>query len=313
MGCECAMNGVEALQKGVLRKIYLIIERCMSVIPDELYLKITYRVRVHEKLNLSPPVTFNEKLQWLKLHDRNPQYTNMVDKYEVKKIVGELIGYEHVIPTLGVWDRFDDIDFDELPDKFVLKCTHDSGSVYICRDKGSIDEKKLRRTFNSALKRNYYWGGREWPYKNVPRRIIAEPYITSLGNMNSREYKITCFGGKLGFSTICTGIAHSKLSVRKNDHYDRDFNMLPFWSFYEHSENPITEKPEELDTIIEFAEKISRGIPYLRVDFYYTDGGIYFGEATFFTWGGFNKFVPKEWDRILGDMIVLPTKQKNCD
>ena len=299
------MNLIELLRKGFLRKAYLTVERCLSIIPDEIYLKGIYFVKLHKKLHLDPPVTFNEKLQWLKLHDRNPRYTSMVDKYEVKRIVGDLIGNEHIIPTIGVWDRFEDIDFDELPDKFVLKCTHDSGSVYICRDKKSMNKKKAAKRFKAALKRNYYWGGREWPYKNVPRRIIAEPYITSLGNHDSKEYKITCFNGKLGFSTICTGIAHSKLSARKNDHYDKDFNTLPFWSFYEHSENPVKEKPIELDQIIGFAERISKGIPYLRVDFYVAGEAIYFGETTFYTWSGFNKFVPKEWDEKLGDMINL--------
>jgi len=301
------MKLIEILQKGIVRKVYLVVERCASIIPDKVYLQIVYYIRLHKKLHLDPPITFNEKLQWLKLYDRNPRYTDMVDKAKIKEIVGELIGKEHIVPTIGVWDCFDDIDFEALPDKFVLKCTHDSGSVFICRDKSCIDKKKIRKQFTAALKRNYYWGGREWPYKNVRRRIIAEPYIPSLGNHDSREYKITCFNGKLGFSTICSGIAHSKLSVRKNDHYDKDFNMLPFWSFYEHSDNPIKEKPVELDQIVEFAEIISKGIPYLRVDFYVVDNVIYFGEATFYTWGGFNKFVPKEWDKLLGDKIVLPT------
>ncbi len=301
------MSIVEWLRKGMLRKCYLFVERCARIIPDETYLKAVYRIRLGKKLCIDPPSTLNEKGQSIKLNERNPKYTNMVDKYEVKKIVGDLIGEEHVIPTLGVWEKYEDIDFSALPNQFVLKCTHDSGSVVVCKDKNEFDFHKCRRKLNSAIRRNFYWAGREWPYKNIPPRIIAEPFIPSLGNENSREYKITCFNGKLGFSTICSGIAHSKLSVRKNDHYDKEFNSLPFWSFYEHSSNPIKEKPAELDEIIEFAEKIAQGTSYLRVDFYFADGIIYFGEATFFTWGGFNKFVPEEWDKILGDMLKLPT------
>ena len=287
------MNIVELLQKGIFRKVYLVAERIIILIPDSVYLKMVYRNRLGKKLNLKNPVTFNEKLQWLKINNRNPRYTYMVDKYAVKKIVSDKIGEEHVIPTLGIYERFEDIDFDKLPNAFVLKCTHDSGSVLICRDKKKLNKKAARKKFNSALKRSYYWGNREWPYKDVPRRIIAEPYIESLGNDDSIEYKITCFDGKLGFTTICTGKAHSKISERKNDFYDPDFKMLPFWSFYKHSDNPITEKPPILDTIIDYAEKIAEGIPYLRVDFYVLDDHIYFGEATFFTWGGFNKFVPE--------------------
>lgn len=300
------MNIIELLQEGLLRKFYLMAERCASVIPDKIYLKIVYYIRLRKKLKLTPPVTLNEKLQWLKLYDREPRYTNMVDKYAVKKLVADLIGEDHVIPVLGVWEHFDEIDFDELPDQFVLKCTHDSGSVIICRDKKIFDVKKARKKMESALKRNYFWGGREWPYKNVPRRIIAEPFIPSLGNEDSKEYKITCFNGRFGFTTICTGKAHDKLSVRKNDHYDAEFKPLPFWSYYEHSGHPVVEKPVELDEIIEYAVKIAKGIPYLRVDFYVINDQIYFGEATFFTWGGFNKFVPEEWDEKLGNMLDLP-------
>ncbi len=300
---------VEVLQKGIFRKIYLIAERCASIIPDSIYLRIIYRIRMGKKLNLKNPVTFNEKLQWLKIHNRKSVYTDMVDKYAVKNIVADKIGKEYVIPTLGVWDRFEDINFDELPEKFVLKCTHDSGSVLICKDKSKINYKKEKKKFKSALKRNYYWSGREWPYKNVHRRIIAEPYLDFLGKQDSVEYKITCFNGKLAFSTICTGKAHSKLNERKNDFYDRDFNLLPFWSFYKHSENPIKEKPEILYKMEDFAELFAKDIPYLRVDFYADGDKIYFGELTFFTWGGFNKFEPKEWDKKLGDKLKIQLKK----
>lgn len=305
------MNIIESFNKGILRECYLIVERMASIIPDAAYLKLVYRIRVGKKLNLKTPTSISEKLQWLKLYNRKAEYTKMVDKYEMKAIVAEKIGKEHVIPALGVWDSFDKIDFSELPEKFVLKCTHDSGSVIICTDRSKFDKKRARKKLESALKRNYFWGGREWPYKNVTPRIMAEPYIEGLGNPDSIEYKITCFDGKLGFSTICTGVAHSTLNVRKNDFYDKDFNMLPFWAFYKHSENPITEKPDVLDEIIDYAEIIAEGVPYLRVDFYVLDGNVYFGEATFFTWSGFLKFEPKDedWDKKLGELLKLPEKK----
>ena len=212
---------------------------------------------------------------------------------------------------MGVWNKFDEIEFDKLPNQFVLKCTHDSGSYVICKDKNAFDKKKAKVKLEKSLKRNYFWGNREWPYKNVVPRIIAEPFIESLGKPESTEYKLTCFNGKVVFTTICTGIAHSKLNERKNDFYDRDFNMLPFWTYYKHSDNPIKEKPWFLDTMISYAEELGKDIPYVRVDFYLVDNKIYFGETTFFTWGGYLKMNPEEWDLKLGEMLELPNKSQN--
>lgn len=259
-----------------------------------------------KELNLENPTLFTEKLQWLKLHDRRPEYTKMVDKYEVRKYAAEKIGEEHLIPLLGVWDRFEDIDFDKLPDQFVLKCTHDSGGFYVCKDKKKMNVNAARRKLNRRLKRNYFWGGREWPYKNVKPRIIAEKYIDSLGKPESIEYKLTCFGGEVKFITVCRGIAHDELNKRKNDFYDRDFNFLPFVTTYYANSNIPNEKPKELDTIINICETMSAGIPTVRVDCYIIDGQVYFGEMTFFTWNGFIHFDPPEWDKTLGDWIVLP-------
>jgi len=278
------------------------------LLSDRRFIELFWELKTGGTLDLQHPVTFNEKVNWLKLNDRNPLYTKLVDKSEAKKYVASVLGGEYIIPTLGIWDNFEHIDFSSLPsDGFVLKCTHDSGSVEIIRDKSRMDIRNLRKKFHKSLSENYYWKYREWPYKNVPARIIAEPYIETLGNETSIEYKITCFDGKLGFSTICTGKAHKKLSERKNDFYDADFNMLPFWVYYEHSANPITDKPACLDEIVKYAEKMSEGIPYLRVDFYVNDDQILFGENTFYTWGGFLKFEPKEWDAKLGSMLMLPS------
>lgn len=302
------MHILDRIQGGWFRELVLGLEKVSTIVPDAMYLKIMYRIRVGKKLNLKNPTTISEKLQWLKLYNRQDIYTRMVDKYEVKQWVADKIGSEHVIPTIGVWDNFDDIPFDEFPEQFVLKCTHDSGSVIICKDKSTFDVDAARKRMKIALKRNGYWKNREWPYKNVRPRLIAEPYLKSLANPDSKEYKITCFDGKLGFGTICSGPAHRKLSERKNDFYDPDFKSLPFWSFYEHSDNPITEKPAHYDEMVKYAEILSEGIPYLRVDFYLMDDVVYFGENTFFTWGGFLKFEPAEWDEKLGEMLKLPVK-----
>lgn len=285
-------------------------ESIKRITPDKLYLKIQYFNLFGKKLNLRDPQNFNEKLQWLKLYNRQPQYTDMVDKTKVKQIVSKIIGEEHIIPTLGVYDRFDDIPFDELPENFVLKCTHDSGSICVCKDRESFDIEEARKKINSFLRENYFYSCREWPYKNVKPRIIVEPFYDSLGKPNSIEYKITCFNGHLGFSTICKGIAHDTYEARTNDHYDKDFNILPFYVYYKNSDNPIKEKPPELSLMEEYAEKISSGIPYLRVDFYCIDGQVYFGETTFYTWSGLCDFQPPEWNDKLGKMIELPKKRR---
>lgn len=277
--------------------------------PDEEYLKKMYKYTTGHELNLDDPQRFSEKLQWLKLYNRNPEYTKMVDKYEVKKYVADIIGEEYVLPALAVWDSVDEIDISGLPDQFVLKCTHDSGGFAICKDKKTFDLDKAKKKLSRSMKRNYYWSGREWPYKNVKPRILAEPFIDSLGKPDSVEYKITCADGKLCFGTICGGIAHVEFEKRSNDHYDENFQIMPWYAFYKPSKAPLTEKPKHYDEIIELAKKLSVGIPSVRVDFYVHEDHIYFGEMTFFTWGGFLVFVPDEWDLKLSKYITLPDKK----
>lgn len=271
---------------------------------DEEYIRKLWSLKMKTELDLSDPKTLCEKLQWLKIHDHNPEYTRLADKYEVKRIVGEKIGEEHVIPLLGVWDDFDSIDIDALPDSFVLKTTHDSGGLLVCRDKSRFDRESARRHFKKALKRNFYWSGREWPYKNIKPRIIAEKFIPTLGNPDSFEYKLTCMNGKVVFSTVCRGIAHSDLSLRTNDHFDRNNEPMPWYAYYKHSKEPVS-LPPQIDEMISCAETLGAGIPYVRVDFYIVDGTVYFGEMTFYTWGGFMEIVPEGWDLKLGDMLDL--------
>lgn len=275
---------------------------------DEEYLKKKYKIFMGEELNLDNPKLFTEKIQWLKLYNRNPEYTTIVDKHTVKEWVSEKIGSKYIVPEYGVWDRAEDIDYSKLPDEFVLKVTHDSGGFVVCTNKNKIDKKKIESKLNKSLKQNYYYSGREWAYRDVKPRIIAEKYIPSLGKKDSVEYKLTCFDGKVGLITICTGIPHSSFSVRFNDNYDRDFNYLPFYAYY-HNTHPI-EKPREMDEIIRLSEILSKDIPQVRVDWYVDNGNIYFGEMTFYTWGGIIKFSPDEWNKKLGDMIDLSKVKK---
>ena len=275
-------------------------------IPDYIYLKMLYKHRTGKKLNLKKPTTYNEKLQWLKLYDRKPEYTRMVDKYEAKKYVADKIGKEYIIPTLGVWDSFDDIDFNQLPNQFVLKCTHDSGGLVIVQDKESFDIDLARNKIEKSLKSNYYLRGREWPYKNVKPRIIAEKYMKEESNHELMDYKFMCFNGKVKCTFVCSErFANSGLKVT---FFDRDWNVMPFERHYPKSSKTIS-KPQNYEKMICLAEQLSKNIPFVRVDFYEVLGEIYFGELTFFPGNGLEEFYPEKWDAILGDWIKLPNKQ----
>lgn len=276
---------------------------------DEEYIRKRYMKLCGERINLDNPQSFNEKLNWLKLYDRRPEYTQMVDKYQVKKFVSERVGEEYVIPALGVWNSFDEIDFDILPERFVLKCTHDSGGVVVVKDKNSFNKGAAKRFLERHLKKNYFFVGREWPYKNVKPRILAEPFIDGLGENKSVEYKITCFNGVAKLVTACTGKAHDAMSMRFNDFYDREWNnKYPFYVYYKPA-SIEPQKPKELEKMVSLCEQLAKGIPCVRVDVYVNEGKVLFGEMTFFTWGGFCKFTPKEWDKTLGDWIELPNKK----
>ena len=279
---------------------------------DEDYIKKYWKAFYHEELSLCNPQSLCEKLQWLKLFDRKPEYIAMVDKYEAKRIVAQKIGQEYIIPTIGVWDNPEDIDIRDLPNQFVLKPTHDSGGLIVCRDKSQFNMDKARKMLRKSLKYNYYWHAREWPYKHVKPRIIAEPLMEELGKEDSIEYKTTCFNGKAVFVTICTGIAHTQIQKRMNDHFDTEFNKLPWYVNYLPAKK-TPEKPPEWDEIIRFSEKLAENVPYLRVDTYILNRRIVFGEMTFYTWGGFMHFEPKEWDYKLGAMLQLPAEMHIMD
>ncbi len=273
--------------------------------PDDVYLSRMFKAKVGYTLNLAFPKTFNEKLQWLKLHDRKPTYTTMVDKYAVKDYVASIIGEQYIIPTLGVWDNFDDIDFDALPNQFVLKCTHDSGGLVICKDKSKLDIKKAKKKINKSLHRNYYYMLREWPYKNVKPRIIAEKYMEDHSTSELRDYKFFCFGG----IAKCYKVDFDRFISHKANYFTPDGDLMKLG---EEICPPDFDKaipaPENLDRMKEFAEKLSAEMPFLRADFYDVDGQVYFGELTFYPASGFGKFIYEGNDELLGSWIKLPGK-----
>ena len=287
--------------KILIRKL----ESILRFLPDETYLKLKYRYKMKRKLNLENPQTFNEKMQWLKIHDRKDIYTKLVDKYEVKKIIGEIIGEEYIIPTLGVWNKFDDIEFDKLPDKFVLKCTHDSGGLYICNDSTKFDIEQAREKITSSLKHNFFWSGREWPYKNVMPQIIAEPFIEDNELKELRDYKFFCFDGNVKVFKVDFG----RFTEHHANYYDKNMQLL----LLQEKEFPRDEKmkiifPITIGKMIEMAESLSRGFSFVRIDFYDVNGHIYFGEITLYPNSGYGVIEPEEWDYKLGEWIKLPER-----
>lgn len=270
---------------------------------DDLYLRLMFRAKMGKRLNLEHPQTFNEKLQWLKLYDRKKIYTKMVDKYEVKHYVKKKIGDKYIVPTYGIWDCFEAVDFDKLPNQFVLKTTHDSGGVIICKDKKNLNLKLVQKKMNRSLRKRYYLQGREWPYKEVKPRILAEKYIEDSITKQIKEYKFFCFDGVPRMLLVCQETAHGK--NRTNDFYDLDFNHLDFINGYPNAKISPS-KPKKLEEMKELARVLSENIPHLRVDFYEVNEEIYFGELTFSHWSGMMPFSPDCWDAKLGKWIKLP-------
>ena len=280
----------------------------LNWVPDSLYLKVLYRVIMGRKLNLKNPKEYNEKLQWLKLNDRKPEYSTMVDKYEVRGYIGDLLGDKYLIPCLGIYDSVDDIDIDALPDRFVLKCTHDSGSVEICKDKSSFDIEGARHRLSQAMKRNYYATYREWPYKYVKPRIIAEGYLEGDGG-DLKDYKVMCFNGEAKIIEV-----HENRFVEGKVHtqtfYDREWNIVPLTQIETVTVDRPGERPRQLDEILRLSELIAKNMYHARIDWYIEGDKIYFGEITFFDGSGFESFSTPEMERMLGDMIKLPEKWK---
>lgn len=280
-----------------------LLQKLAFLFPDKLYLELMFRLKMKYPLNLKNPQTFNEKLQWLKLYDRKPEYTRMVDKYAVKEYVSGIIGREYVIPTLGVWDNFGQIDLSSLPEQFVLKTTHGGGGVgvVICKDKSHFDIADAKRKLNKSMSTDIYRILREWPYKNVRKRIIAEELIQN-GDKELFDYKIFCFNGKACFLKI----DFNRFICQRTNYYDVTGKLLPFGDV-DCPRMPEIEfnMPSNLPEMISIAEKLSAGIPVLRVDLYNTEGKIYFGELTFFHGSGFSRIYPEEYDLIIGKHIEI--------
>lgn len=278
-----------------------------SWIPDTPYLKIMYYAHLGKKLNLKNPTSCSEKMQWLKLYDQNPRYTDMVDKQEAKRIITEILGEGFVIPTIGIWDDPDQIDFDALPDRFVLKTTHDSGSLLICKDKTALDLSAAKEKMRESLKREYFYWGREWPYKNVKPRIIAEVYMEDTKTGELRDYKWYCFHGVPKMMAIFCG---RSVGATTATYFDDNFQQLHFTWGYSAGKDML-EKPCSFEQMKRLASALSKDIPCLRVDFYEVDGKPYVGELTFFDGAGFDVIEPRAWDERIGSWITLPKPTKS--
>lgn len=284
--------------------LYLMNKGYFKKLDDEKYLKIKYKLKMNTELNLKTPKTFNEKLQWLKLHDRKPEYTKMVDKYEAKKYVEEIIGQEYIIPTLGVWEKFEDIDFNKLPKQFVLKPTHTSGNIFICEDKSKINKIKLKKEINKWLRRKYYYVHREWPYKNIKPRIIAEKYMADEFKKDLKDYKLFCFNGKVRIILVCS----NRFKELKETFFDEEWNFIDVIEGGHGREENIM-KPLNFSKMKQLAEKLSKNMSFVRIDFYETNKSLYFGEITFYPASGYERFEPELYNEILGNMLNLPNKE----
>lgn len=274
---------------------------------DVLYLKLLYWDRFSKKLTLKNPKTFNEKLQWLKLYDRNPEYTKLVDKYEVKKVIADKIGDKYIIPTLGVWERFDDIDFNNLPNQFVLKCTHDSGGIVMVKDKTTFNRMSAKKKIESCLRRNFYYQGREWPYKNVKPRIIAEPYLTDESNSELKDYKVFAFNGEPKFIEV----DFDRFTDHKRNIYSVDWELIDAEIEYKSSKAHVIPKPEKLQEMLILSKKLSEGMPHVRTDFYCTKDRVLFGEMTFYHESGLGKITPPSFEKEISAYINLPLERGN--
>ena len=281
-------------------------KRILRIMPDYLYLKFIFKKYMGKSLDLKNPKTFNEKLQWLKLYDRKEEYTKMVDKYLVKQYVSNKIGNKYIVPTLGVWTKFDDIDFSVLPMQFVLKCTHDSGGLVICKDKSKFDVETAKKKIEKCLSNNFFYMGREWPYKNVVPRIIAEKYLSN-GKEELTDYKVLCFNGTPKLIEVHKG---RFTGLHTQDFYDTSWNKTNFEQPEDPMSTEIMEKPVFADEMLELSKKLSIGIPHVRIDWYFTEGQLYFGEITFYDGSGFCPFVGNQ-DEVIGEWLALPPKKNS--
>ena len=277
----------------------------LNWIPDKIVIEKIYKYRLGKKLNLKNPTTFNEKLQWIKLYDRKKEYIRYVDKYAVREYISNTIGEDYLIPLLGVWDRAEDIDFSSLPNQFVLKCTHDSGSVVFCKDKTTFNTEKAIESLNKHLHKSGYIHGREWPYKHVPRKIIAEKYMVDESGTELKDYKVLCFNGIPKLIELHRG----RYGAHTQDFYDVNWERTKITQAGLSMAENTYPKPEAFNDMIQFSQKLSQGIPHVRVDWYSINGKLFFGELTFFDASGFDAFDNPDDDLLLGSWISLPDRK----
>lgn len=279
------------------------VKYALRFLPDKLYIQLYYFAAFKKFCNFKNPKSFNEKLQWLKLHDHNPEYINMVDKATAKEYAASIIGKQYIIPTLGIWDKFEDIDFNLLPNQFVLKCTHDSGGVVICRDKSKFDINSARNTINKSLKQNFYYVGREWVYKKIKPRILAEQYVEDEHEHGLSDYKFFCFNGVADCVMLCVGreSGHTKFYF-----FDEEWNLCRYNRSSQKIVDPINiAKPQNIKEMFKVAEKLSSQLKFARIDLYNANGKIYFGEITLCPNGGFDSNILPEIDLYFGDKINI--------
>lgn len=294
--------------------IYILLgflNHCGFLFSDRKFLELRYLLENKERLNLNEPKTFTEKIQWLKLYNRKPEYVMMVDKFEAKKYVASLIGEKYIIPTLGIWDKFEDIDFSKLPDRFILKATHSSHASIVCKDKRTFDIYDARKKFHRFLKTNPYIYCREWAYKNVKPRIIAEQFMANKGEKDLTDYKFFCFNGEPRYCQVIRDRSENETI----DFFDTEWRHQEFTGLNPVAKtglNPVA-KPTDYSRMLKIASRLSEGMPFVRIDLYEINGKIYFGEITFYPAAGFGTFTPKEWNRKLGDMIQLPIPNKKYE
>ena len=275
----------------------------LNWMPDKPYLSALWQAHFHRVYPWKNPRTFNEKLQWLKANDHNPLYPTLVDKYAVRSYIADKIGEQYLIPLVGgPWNSFDEINFSQLPEQFVLKCTHDSGGVVICHGKDLFDMKSAREKIEKSLNRNYYWGGREWPYRDIQPRIIAEAYMANDSGNSLVDYKFYMFGGAARCILVCTN--RSAKSNMNMTFFNPDWNRLPFERQYKNDPDELV-KPENFEEMLSLAEQLSANLPFARIDLYEINHKVYFGEITLHPASGLGKFEPVEWDYKLGEWLDL--------
>ncbi len=293
---------LNTLCRGIALVLYM--PGVRSITPPLWYIRCQYRFRLNKKLNIRDPKTFNDKIQWMKLNLHEEIYTKMADKYEVRNIVKEKIGEEYLVPLAvnSPIKKVEEIDFESLPEKYVIKCTHDSGSAIIIKDGKKINKEKIKKKLRKCLRRNYYWIGREWAYKNIEPRIIIENYLQDDDSEELRDYKIFCFNGEPKFIQV----DFDRHSSHKRHIYSPDWKYMGFTSMYPTYPDVIIPRPDNLEKMMDIARSLSNGLPHVRVDLYNTGSRIYFGELTFYHGSGFEIYDPIEWDLKIGDMLKLP-------